>query len=204
MLRVMQTSTASSPSPTPETFAGLLATIAHHAQPAPAPETDGFADDVATLSYAQALGAQTAAYLDEDTNQSQTNPVKTAAVEPEPGEETRSFISVQAVPRKSASITLRLTAEEDELLRERAAEAGMTVSSYLRACAFEVESLRTQVKLVLAELKLAAAAPAHAAVKPVPQPIPQPAPRSVAQQPVAKEPKSNSWLGFFGRVSRSA
>ena len=38
-------------------------------------------------------------------------------------------------------------------LHQRAAEAGLTVSAYLRSCALEAEALRAQVKQALAELK---------------------------------------------------
>jgi hypothetical protein len=43
-------------------------------------------------------------------------------------------------------------------LRTRAAEAGLTVSAYLRSCTFEAESLRAQVKETLAELRKGASA----------------------------------------------
>lgn len=55
--------------------------------------------------------------------------------------------------RKCASITIRLSKAEGEQLRRRAAEAGLTVSAYLRSCTFEAEALRAQVKEVLAELR---------------------------------------------------
>jgi hypothetical protein len=38
-------------------------------------------------------------------------------------------------------------------LRKRAAEAGLTVSAYLRSCTFEAESLRALVKDTLAQLR---------------------------------------------------
>jgi hypothetical protein len=56
---------------------------------------------------------------------------------------------------KSASVTLRMSAAECKQLRRRAAEAGMTVSAYLRSCTFEAETLRAQVKEALAELRAA-------------------------------------------------
>ena len=56
---------------------------------------------------------------------------------------------------KSSSITIRLSKTECAQLRKRAAEAGVTVSAYLRSCTFEAESLRAQVKETLAELRLA-------------------------------------------------
>jgi hypothetical protein len=38
-------------------------------------------------------------------------------------------------------------------LHRRAAEAGLTVSAYLRSCTFEAESLRAMVKDTLAQLR---------------------------------------------------
>jgi hypothetical protein len=38
-------------------------------------------------------------------------------------------------------------------LRKRAADAGLTVSAYLRSCTFEAESLRALVKDTLAQLR---------------------------------------------------
>jgi hypothetical protein len=56
---------------------------------------------------------------------------------------------------KSASITIRLSKEEAEQLHMRAAEAGLTVSAYLRSCTFEAERLRAMVKDTMAQLKAA-------------------------------------------------
>jgi predicted DNA binding CopG/RHH family protein len=56
---------------------------------------------------------------------------------------------------KSASITIRMSKAECEQLHRRAAEAGLTVSAYLRSCTFEAEALRAQVKDVLTELRSA-------------------------------------------------
>ncbi len=56
---------------------------------------------------------------------------------------------------KDASITIRMSREECDQLHTRAAEAGLTVSAYLRSCTFEVESLRALVKDTMAELKAA-------------------------------------------------
>jgi hypothetical protein len=54
---------------------------------------------------------------------------------------------------RSASVTIRLSRVECARLHQRAAEAGLTVSAYLRSCAIEAEALRAQVKQALAELK---------------------------------------------------
>lgn len=60
---------------------------------------------------------------------------------------------------KSASVTIRLSEVESAQLRQRAAEAGLTVSAYLRSCTFEAESLRAQVKEALAQLRPAPSSP---------------------------------------------
>ena len=54
---------------------------------------------------------------------------------------------------KSTSITIRLSRTECLQLRQRAGEAGLTVSAYLRSCTFEAESLRALVKDTLAKLR---------------------------------------------------
>lgn len=70
-----------------------------------------------------------------------------------------------AIHLKQASITIRVSKAECAQLRARAAESGMTVSAYLRSCTFEVESLRKQVKVALAQLQSApSSATAPAAV----------------------------------------
>lgn len=54
---------------------------------------------------------------------------------------------------RSTSVTIRLSRMESARLHQRAAEAGLTLSAYLRSCAIEAEALRAQVKQALAELK---------------------------------------------------
>ena len=58
---------------------------------------------------------------------------------------------------KSASITIRLSKVECAQLHRRAADAGLTVSAYLRSCTFEAESLRAMVKDTMAQLRTAKA-----------------------------------------------
>ncbi|HKN23079.1 MAG TPA: hypothetical protein VJX73_16755 [Terracidiphilus sp.] len=62
---------------------------------------------------------------------------------------------------RSASVTIRLSQAECERLHQRAAEAGLTVSAYLRSCAVEAEALREQVKQAIAELKAGTDGPSH-------------------------------------------
>jgi len=47
----------------------------------------------------------------------------------------------------------RLSQTECGQLRTRAAEAGLSISAYLRSCTFEAETLRSQVKEALAQLR---------------------------------------------------
>lgn len=62
---------------------------------------------------------------------------------------------------RSASVTIRLSQAECTRLHQRAAEAGLTVSAYLRSCAVEAEGLRAQVKQALAELKAGSEGPSE-------------------------------------------
>jgi hypothetical protein len=156
-------------SPTPRSFAGLLAEYASPEKKfPPARDLDGLADDIATLSYEHALKTH-ARYrpVTEDTQSQPQQPAfpgfaAPAALGRAPENVTRAeappsahLPSSPAEPesRKSASVTVRLTRSEDDRLRQRAAEAGMTISAYLRSCAFEVETLRAQVKQTIADLR---------------------------------------------------
>jgi hypothetical protein len=67
---------------------------------------------------------------------------------------------------KCASVTVRLSQAECAQLRKRAAEAGLTVSAYLRSCTFEAESLRAMVKDTLARLRSGASAEEHSSSAP--------------------------------------
>jgi predicted DNA binding CopG/RHH family protein len=62
-----------------------------------------------------------------------------------------SFASFMA--KRPASVTIRLSAAECAQLKQRAAEAGLTLSAYVRSCTFEAEALRAQVKQALGELR---------------------------------------------------
>lgn len=143
-------------------FAGLLASLAALKEP-PLPDEDlPLADDVATLTYEGALRSHR-------RTQSQGSPplgtkadtLRAADTQipdsPARKKATRGQLGTPAVTapaeRKCASITVRMSPEECAQLRDRASEAGMTVSAYLRSCAFEIESLRAQVKQAVAELR---------------------------------------------------
>jgi len=84
---------------------------------------------------------------------------------------------------KSASITIRLSKAENAQLRRRAAQAGLTISAYLRSCTFEAESLRALVKDTLAQLR---ASP--------------PAPDSSNEKKMALSPARHSWFGWLLRL----
>ena len=68
---------------------------------------------------------------------------------------------------RQTAISVRLAPVERALLRKRAAEAGITVSAYVRQCALDVEQLRAQVKQTLAALEQGAAAPGNAPEPPL-------------------------------------
>jgi len=120
-------------------------------------------DDVVRLSYEQALRSQ----AKRMGTGSEVDP-ETLSVEDVLRAKDRAAFSAETCEtpaagrpesaRKTASITVRLTKPECEKLHLRAAEARLTVSAYLRSCAFEVESLRAQVKEALARISRPASA----------------------------------------------
>jgi len=130
-------------------FAGLLASLTSSSEsPGPEPDADGMADDVAQLSYESALRMQrhTACAPEPD-------------LAPESGRDSQRISGagpdLPAGNRRvrDERITLRLSRAESVQLRARAAESGLTVSAYLRTCILEVESLRTQVKDALEQMR---------------------------------------------------
>jgi len=162
-------------------FAALLSTLLKSAPEsageAAAPEEpaaercdecdDGLDDDIATLSYEQAMRSQAryrASTFDDQMLAGATEPGwNSKAVEAAPVSVCRASHSPRQ-SRKSASVTVRLSSAEYEQLHQRAAEAGLTVSAYLRSCTFEAESLRAQVKETLALLRSAADSSSPSAV----------------------------------------
>jgi hypothetical protein len=183
MLQVMQQELQRSPDAVASTFAGLLAAFAAPASSSadrkPLRDDDDLEDDFATLSYERALRTHARYHplepcedsLTQSTNQ---KPINIAGVfpsvvkrdqgiatpphaEPKGSVVTPEALQVQhsALDRnlKSSSITIRMSHEECAQLRKRAADAGLTVSAYLRSCTFEAESLRAQVKDALAQLR---------------------------------------------------
>jgi hypothetical protein len=147
----MPQTAAPAPPSNDQDFAGLLSALT---KKPPRKETsaaawndDQLADDIATLSYEQALRTH-ARYrppypesvplppTDTDLRAIRSSPVPqptTVAPRPVPG--------VSVSPNrtlKTASITIRLSDAESAQLHRRAAEAGLTVSAYLRSCTLEV------------------------------------------------------------------
>ena len=136
---------------------------------------DDLADDVATLSYESALKAN-ARYRPTDQSLTQLpDPVpfsfeEAPAATSQPAPRFAEYPAPRAavIPKpqfnrlpplgvgrdaKEASITIRMSRAECAQPHRRAAEAGLTVSAYLRSCTFEVESLRAMVKDTLAQLR---------------------------------------------------
>lgn len=154
MLQAMQTAAEIPPSPT---FAGLLAALASpvpksaSAWPAEASE-DGLEDDFATLSYERALRAHARYRPSSLSDESLTQAADPVPPAPASAPENLS-IAVTPNNLKCVSVTIRVSQAEAAQLRKRAAEAGLTVSAYLRSCTFEAESLRAMVKDTLAQLR---------------------------------------------------
>lgn len=167
-----------SPSSAGPSFAGMLAALAAPGlKRPPARDLDGFEDDVATLSYERALQAHTRyrtpdltdraltqtldpeqLRLDELSAESPIAAATTATALPRNSDDAHRVAANKTANEpdrnlKSASVTIRLSYAEYEQLRMRAAEAGLTVSAYLRSCTLEAESLRTQVKEMLAQFR---------------------------------------------------
>lgn len=77
-------------------------------------------------------------------------------------------VTVAAQPvqlARQAAVSIRLTFAERALLRTRSAEAGTSVSAYVRQCVLEIEQLREQVQQALAameQMEQRAATPADA------------------------------------------
>ena len=156
MLRSMQDVIADSSPQTTRDFAGLLATLAA-TKPAESPawSDEESSQDVVSLSYERALRTNSRYKAEDDGEKEPAH-----AGQPETAHSRSMPAAAPACShdRKCASVTLRMSKTECEQLRERAAEAGLTVSAYLRLCAFEADALRAQAKEALAELRKA---PAH-------------------------------------------
>lgn len=153
------------------TFASLLSSLTGSPpRPSASWADDSLPEDVAVLSYEQALRAQSRRRPEFAGEEVSSFPSAPAAPQPPPAgveqDACADAVPERAAPGreslcqlklKTASITIRMSQDESDALHRRAAEAGMTVSAYLRYCALEVETLRGLVKEATAELKEAAA-----------------------------------------------
>ena len=138
---VLMQEARSAPASTASSFANLLSSLTSPPpQPTEAWDDSDLAPDIATISYEHALRAQTR--LKSPANH-----------------------LPQSTPRTTI-VTLRLTKAESAQLHERAAEAGLNVSAYLRSCVFEVETLRTQVREALQQFRSAVSAEQQQSHKP--------------------------------------
>jgi len=166
MLRIMQQLDPSAP--LTSSFSGMLSAFIAPVQKRTGKWDDPLDEEGETLSYERALrtharykpsapddsfftmpsaseptdqAAKTAPSLEPRAEDSSTPEIHPSGASPEP---ERTL--------KCASITIRLSQAECVQLRARAAEAGLTVSAYMRSCTFEAESLRALVKDALTQL----------------------------------------------------
>jgi mobilization protein NikA len=175
--------------PAPSTgFAGMLARLAVPERKFPPQselisEADWLEDDVAVISYESALKSRARRWgVDPIADESLTGTddgvvigegsARTAQPAPvrapdSPPSSSRLSITEADVPvtvhdpsqSKRVRITIRMSEAEYALIRDRAAEAGLAVSAYLRTCTAEIETLRAQVKEMLAQLRQSASGP---------------------------------------------
>lgn len=133
---------------------------------------EGLADEVATISYERALRRQASCRSSPENVEAVRPPTN----KPSGNQRTSVFSSGSAVgmiasnseqDRKAASITIRLSKAECDQVRRRAAEAGLTVSSYLRSCVLEAETLRAEVKEALTKFREHSSLDSNAQPKPV-------------------------------------
>lgn len=180
---------AATPSSATRGFASLLAALTTPvAESSPTWDEIARVDDIATLSYEQALRthARFRPNLVGDPLPRPDHESGEFRMPPEPFSPENRFASLNAASlepndnatlnsspshtpmalqenRRAASITIRLSRAETVQLRARAAEAGLTISAYLRSCIFEAEALRAQVREALAQFRSASAASASMA-----------------------------------------
>jgi predicted DNA binding CopG/RHH family protein len=220
----MQQPASTQPSPPFSDFAGLLATLtspppdASEETPLQTPlwSNSDLGEDVATLSYEQALRARTR-YLSANRSDALPMPLDRLYADVDADVETdadvkaaiEGFAADNATAQqlalasdgdlRSASVTIRLSKTECARLRQRAAQAGLTMSAYLRSCALEAETLRAQVKQALAEIKAGSTGTGEQAT-----PTAKPSPRC-ATPAGSKDTgwrKKFNWIARFSRMRR--
>ena len=173
----MQNSSQVAPSPSSQSFAGLLAALASPAKNVSdgtqAWSDPGLEDDVVTLSYERALRAHARSKPANRGDGASEQAAGTClgdglgdAWEAPPAAAAKVGLTAAAgagatahpaaeLERRTASVTIRMSNAECAQLRQRAAEVGLTVSAYLRSCVLEADTLRAQVKQALAEMRTA-------------------------------------------------
>ncbi len=129
------------------TFVSMLASFTGNSpKPTEAWDDSALSDDVSTISYEQALRSHRRVPAAESLTVYET-------ADREDPSAANSATGSTAKNRKTSSITIRLTQEEEIQLHDRAAAAQLSVSAYLRSCIFEAESLRAQVKEALSQMR---------------------------------------------------
>lgn len=174
----MQTIPDVSRSSSSTSFSVLLSALTSRLPEQSTQEADAkLRDDVVSLSYEQALrtAARQRPFSVAAAHDASAEPAAAPArdgktqllrsradrfPEGEPGQKNRM----------TCSITIRIDESENAELRARAAEAGLTMSAYLRSCIFEVDDLRTQVKQTLAQMRSAPTALGSAPTVPLQAP----------------------------------
>ena len=152
----MQDQPLATPASTKSSFASLLAALAEPA--VAAHDEDLLTNDVATLSYEQALRSQVRSLrpdsgrMPEPPSPREFGKLRASDLSAAP-RASGGLSAPRAGSRKSATITIRLSSIEYTQLHERATTAGLTASAYLRSCIFEAETLRAQVKEALLQLR---------------------------------------------------
>ena len=113
-------------------------------------KSDAILPDKVTLSTAGEPSASSSAVAGEALPPS-FGTVLTETVSPDVGSGPLALVWPAAVKaERQVSLSLRVAASEQALIKARAAEASLSVSAYLRQCALEVEKLRAQVHHTLA------------------------------------------------------
>ena len=154
----MQQTAPAQPSPVASSFAGLLASLAAPPSDRGRGETRWndaeLGDDVATISYESALRAHARYRVNEREELRKSTPAVKQAAEAAPAQANQPMQQFPAAHElRTASVTIRLNQAECARMHQRAAEAGLTVSAYLRSCVLEADALRAQVKEALAEMR---------------------------------------------------
>jgi len=126
-------------------------------------DDSSLADDVAVLTYEEAL---------HSTRQARITKPATDPMLDDPAKANPAYCAVGKSKRRdaerkqrNATVTIRLTNEEQAQLHARAAAARLSISAYLRSCIFEAESLRSQVKAALAEMQSTQSTPSASGLK---------------------------------------